>query len=67
MLNINISRPVVHEKEIFKGFRYIKLYTTMIPECVAICDPRDFICINLNLLALRMLHAKYQYIQANGS
>jgi len=30
-------------------------------------DPRDFIGTNLNLLAPRMLHAKYQCIPAGGS
>jgi len=34
---------------------------------VAICDPRDFICTNLNLLVLRMIHDKYECIQTSGS
>jgi len=67
MININIFRPVVHEKKIVKGFCYINLHTTMTLKGVAICDPRDFICTNLNLLVLRMLHPKYQCIQASGS
>jgi len=58
---------VDHNKTIFKGFCYKNLYKIMIPKGVAICDPRDFICTNLNLLVLRKIHAKCQCIQASGS
>jgi len=43
------------------------LYKSMTAQGVAIWDPRDFISTNLNLLVLRMFHAKYQCIQASGS
>jgi len=51
----------------WEDFCYMNLYTPMFPLGVAICDPRDFIWTNLNLLVLRVLHAKYQRIQASGS
>jgi len=67
MLNINVFRLVVYKKNILKVFCDINLHTTMTLKGVTICDPRDFMCINLNLLVLRMIHAKYQCIQASGS
>jgi len=60
MPNINIFKTVVHEKKRFKVFYSINLYKLD-------CDPRDVIWTNLNLLVLRMFHAKHQHIQASGS
>jgi len=45
----------------------LDLYKGLSPLGGAIHDPRDFIWTNLNLLALRMLHTKYQCIPASGS
>jgi len=45
----------------------MNLYKSMSPLGVAICDPRDFIILKLNLIVLRMISAKYQGIQANDS
>jgi len=53
MTNINEFRPVAHEKMILTFF--------------AICDPKNFIWTHLMLLVLRMIHVKYQCIQAIGS
>jgi len=39
----------------------------MYPYGVAICDKRDFIWTNMNLLDLKMTHSKYQCIHASGS
>jgi len=64
MLNIDVFKPLVHKK-IFKGFCYINLYNNMTSWGVVICDPRDFICTNVNLLVLRMLYAKYQSMRAS--
>jgi len=58
---------VVHEKKIFKSFCYVSLYKIMSPKGVAVYDPTDFISTNLNLLAPRMFHAKYQSFPASGS
>jgi len=40
---MNAFRPVVHEMKNFKCLCYINLYSTMSPNGVASCDPRDFI------------------------
>jgi len=63
MLNINAFRLVVHGKKIFQDLSKCFPYFALL----GICDPGDFICTNLNLLVLRMHHAKYQHIQASGS
>jgi len=49
-------------RRFFKAFPYILPCKSLSLCGGAICDPRDFILTNLNLLALRMVHAKYQCI-----
>jgi len=45
--------------EDFLSISYILLCKSLRPWGGAICNPRDFICTNLNLLVLGKLHAKY--------
>jgi len=51
----------------WKALPYILLCQSLSPWGAAIHDPREFIWTHLNLLAARMLHAKYQCIPASGS
>jgi len=54
-------------ENIFKQFPIYLRYKRLCPWVGAICDPRDFICTNLNLLVLGMFHAKYCPIWCNSS
>jgi len=54
-------------EEYFKAFLYILPCKSLSPWGGAIHDPRDFIWRKLNLLAPRMLHAKYHCIPASDS
>jgi len=57
----------VLEKKIFQAFPYILLCKSLSPWGRSIHYLRGLIWTNLNLLAPRMLHAKYQGILASGS
>jgi len=66
MLNIVQFGAAVLEK-ISYAFPYISLCKSLSPRGGAMDDPRDFIWTNLNLLAPRVIHAKYQCIPTSGS